>query len=77
MTEIGLFIAGGLVTLVVFVGLLLYGMMSFSQWSKDDQKSDRRLISLYVEESLGSSTPSMPTRRTRTGKVSFMGNEHQ
>ena len=37
MTEIGLFIAGGLVTLVVFVGLLLYGMMSFSQWSKDDR----------------------------------------
>ncbi|CAB4559213.1 unannotated protein [freshwater metagenome] len=37
MTEIGLFIAGGLVTLVVFVGLLLYGMMSFNQWSKDDR----------------------------------------
>ena len=37
MTDIGLFIAGGLVTLVVFIGLLLYGMMSFSQWSKDDQ----------------------------------------
>ncbi|CAB4612472.1 unannotated protein [freshwater metagenome] len=39
MTEIGLFIAGGLVTLIVFVGLLLYGMMSFNQWSKDDHKS--------------------------------------
>ena len=39
MTEIGLFIAGGLVTLVVFNGLLLYGMMSFSQWSKDDRKA--------------------------------------
>ena len=37
MTEIGLFIAGGLVTLVVFVGLLLFGMMSFNQWSKDDR----------------------------------------
>ena len=37
MTEIGLFVAGGLVTLVVFVGLLLYGMMSFNQWSKDDR----------------------------------------
>ena len=37
MTEIGLFIAGGLVTLVVFIGLLIYGMMSFSQWSKDDK----------------------------------------
>lgn len=37
MTEIGLFIAGGLVTLVVFVGVLLYGMMSFEQWSKRDK----------------------------------------
>ena len=37
MTEIGLFIAGGLVTLVGFIGLLLYGMMSFSKWSKDDK----------------------------------------
>jgi hypothetical protein len=37
MTEIGLFIAGGLVTLVVFIGLLLYGMMSFNQWSKNDR----------------------------------------
>ena len=37
MTEIGLFIAGGLVTLIVFIGLLLYGMMSFSQWSKNDR----------------------------------------
>lgn len=37
MTEIGLFIAGGLVTLVVFIGILLYGMMSFEQWSKRDQ----------------------------------------
>lgn len=36
MTEIGLFIAGGLVTLVVFIGILLYGMMSFEQWSKRD-----------------------------------------
>ena len=37
MTEIGLFIAGGLVTLVVFIGILLYGMMSFEQWSKRDK----------------------------------------
>ncbi len=37
MTEIGLFIAGGLVTLIVFIGLLLYGMMSFDQWSKKDK----------------------------------------
>ncbi|MEI7623887.1 MAG: hypothetical protein WCJ88_10060 [Actinomycetes bacterium] len=39
MNEIGLFIAGGVVTLIVFIGLLLYGMMSFNQWSKDDRKS--------------------------------------
>ena len=39
MTEIGLFIAGGLVTLVVFIGLLLYGMMSFSQWSQNDREA--------------------------------------
>ena len=37
MTEIGLFIAGGLVTLVVFIGVLLFGMMTFNQWSKDDR----------------------------------------
>ena len=36
MTEIGLFIAGGLVTLVVFIGILLYGMLSYEQWSKRD-----------------------------------------
>lgn len=36
MTEIGLFIAGGIVTLIVFIGLLLYGYMSFNQWSNDD-----------------------------------------
>jgi len=38
MTEIGLFIAGGLVTLIVFIGLLIYGMMSFQQWSKNDEQ---------------------------------------
>lgn len=38
MTEVGLFIAGGAVTLIVFVGLFLYGMMSFDQWSKADRK---------------------------------------
>jgi hypothetical protein len=39
MTETGLFIAGGLVTLIVFIGVLLFGMLSFSQWSKDDKNS--------------------------------------
>jgi len=42
MTEIGLFIAGGLVTLVVFVGVLLYGMMSFEQWSKRDEAGSQK-----------------------------------
>lgn len=37
MTEIGLFIAGGVVTLIAFVGVLLYGMLSFDRWSKDDR----------------------------------------
>ena len=39
MNETGLFIAGGLVTLIVFIGVLLFGMLSFSQWSKNDTKS--------------------------------------
>ncbi len=39
MTETGLFIAGGLVTLIVFIGVLLFGMLSFSQWSKNDTGS--------------------------------------
>jgi hypothetical protein len=39
MTETGLFIAGGLVTLIVFIGVLLFGMLSFSQWSKNDTAS--------------------------------------
>lgn len=39
MNEIGLFIAGGVVTLIVFVGLLIYGMLSFQQWSDSDSAS--------------------------------------
>lgn len=39
MNETGLFIAGGIVTLIVFVGVLLFGMLSFSQWSKNDTTS--------------------------------------
>jgi len=38
MTEIGLFIAGGLVTLIVFIGILIYGYMSFHEWSKNDEQ---------------------------------------
>lgn len=36
MTQIGLFIAGGFVTLIAFVGILIYGYMSFHQWSEKD-----------------------------------------
>jgi hypothetical protein len=42
MTEVGLFIAGGAVTLIVFVGVLIYGMLSFSKWSKGDEGSNAR-----------------------------------
>jgi hypothetical protein len=36
VTETGLFIAGGAVTVIVFVGVLLYGMLSFDRWSRRD-----------------------------------------
>ena len=39
MTELGLFLAGGAVTLIVFVGVLLYGMLSFERWSRSDSDS--------------------------------------
>lgn len=42
MTEVGLFIAGGAVTVIVFVGVLLYGMISFNQWSKRDSQPEAR-----------------------------------
>jgi len=38
MTEIGLFIAGGFVTLIAFIGILIYGYMSFHEWSKNDKQ---------------------------------------
>jgi len=40
MTETGLFIAGGAVTLLVFIGVLVYGMLSFDRWSKGDVGSE-------------------------------------
>lgn len=39
MNEFGLFLAGGAVTLIVFVGVLLFGMLSFAQWSKNDEQT--------------------------------------
>lgn len=38
MTETALFIFGGVITFIVFIGVLLYGMMSFSRWSERDSK---------------------------------------
>jgi hypothetical protein len=40
MTEIGLFIAGGFVTLIAFIGILIYGYMSFHEWSKNDEQEN-------------------------------------
>ena len=36
MTETGLFIGGGVILLIVFIGVLLYGMLWFQQWSEND-----------------------------------------
>jgi hypothetical protein len=38
MTETALFIFGGVITLIVFIGVLIYAMMSFSRWSERDSK---------------------------------------
>ena len=38
MTETALFLFGGAITLIVFIGILIYGMMSFQQWSKNDKQ---------------------------------------
>lgn len=39
MTEVGLFIAGGVIVLIVFIGVLLYGMLTFQQWSNKDSSA--------------------------------------
>lgn len=36
MTELALFIFGGVVSLIVFIGVLLYAYMSFSRWFDRD-----------------------------------------
>ncbi len=41
MTEAGLFLAGGAVTLLVFLGVFLYAMLSFSKWSRNDSSANR------------------------------------
>jgi hypothetical protein len=36
MTETALLIFGGVVSLIVFLGVIIYGMMSFGRWSERD-----------------------------------------
>ena len=38
MTETALFAFGGVITLIVFIGVLLYSMMTFSRWYDKDSK---------------------------------------
>ena len=42
MNETGLFIAGAVVTAIVFTGGFLYAMFSFGRWADRDQASGRR-----------------------------------
>jgi hypothetical protein len=37
MTETGLFVAGGIVTFIVFTGGFLYTMLTFGRWVERDQ----------------------------------------
>jgi hypothetical protein len=39
MTETALLILGGVISLVVFLGVIIYGMMSFGRWSERDTES--------------------------------------
>ena len=39
MTETALLIFGGVISLVVFLGVIIYGMMSFGRWSERDTES--------------------------------------
>jgi hypothetical protein len=38
MNETALFAFGGVITLIVFIGLLLYTMMTFSRWFDKDSE---------------------------------------
>ncbi len=37
MTEAGLFIAGAVVSIIVFTGVFLYTMFSFGRWADRDE----------------------------------------
>ena len=37
MTETGIFVAGSVVTIVVFTGGFLYAMLSFGRWADRDE----------------------------------------
>lgn len=39
MTETALLIFGGVISLIVFLGVIIYGMMSFGRWSERDSKA--------------------------------------
>lgn len=42
MTETGLFIAGAVVSAIVFTGAFLYAMFSFTRWGdRDDARTQR------------------------------------
>jgi hypothetical protein len=41
MTETGVFVAGSIVTFVVFTGGFLYAMLSFGRWADRDGASTR------------------------------------
>jgi len=41
MTEAGLFIAGAVVTIIVFTGGFLYAMFSFGRWADRDEARNR------------------------------------
>ena len=37
MTETGVFVAGSIVTFIVFTGAFLYAMLSFGRWADRDR----------------------------------------
>ena len=37
MSETGLFVAGAIVTIIVFTGAFLYAMFSFGRWGDQDE----------------------------------------
>ncbi len=44
MTETGVFIAGSIVTFVVFTGGFIYGMLSFGRWADRDEATQPKKV---------------------------------